>query len=239
MLGGGNMGGVVRRGRTVLRPSGPWTPAVHRLLSHLREAGVSGIPAPVGRTDDGREILTFVPGNVPSYPMPGWVWTRAALESASRLLRKIHDATAGADIAGPWRSPSHRPVEVICHNDFATYNLVFSDTEVVGAIDWDFASPGPRVWDLAYLAYRIVPLTTEDWGDGFTAQQREGRLELLLDAYGTAETPGSLLTTLRQRLLELAAFSDDAAARLGNPELATHAALYRRDAAHLGTRKVG
>jgi hypothetical protein len=38
-LGGGNMSsGVVRVGDTVRRPAGPWTPAVHALLTHLRDA---------------------------------------------------------------------------------------------------------------------------------------------------------------------------------------------------------
>lgn len=38
---------------------------------------------------------------------------------------------------------------------------------------------------------------------------------------------------LRERLLALAAFSDDMAAELGNPELRRHADLYRDDAARL------
>lgn len=235
-LSGGNMAEVVRRGTTVLRPVGVWTPAVHRLLRRLHEAGVSEAPVPLGITDDQREILTFLPGTVPSYPMPEWVWTDAALASAARLLRRIHDVTAGADMSGPWRAPTHEPVEVICHNDFAGYNLVFDAGSVVGAIDWDFASPGPRLWDLAYLAYRMVPVTAADWGDGRTAAQRHRRIERLLSVYGIAASPGSLLRTLRERLLELASFSDDAARRLGRPELAEHAVRYRADAAGLPRR---
>ncbi len=160
---------------------------------------------------DGRETLTYVEGEVPAYPMPAWVWSEAALESAAALLREVHDGSATADMTGPWRSPIHEPIEVICHNDFATYNLVFAEGIVVGAIDWDFASPGPRLWDLAYLAYRIVPLTTADVGDGFTSAQRAGRLDRLVAAYGTRATSGELVAMLRQRLLELAAFSEDAA----------------------------
>ncbi len=29
---------------------------------------------------------------------------------------------------------------------------VFRDGLAVGLIDWDYASPGPRLWDLAHLA---------------------------------------------------------------------------------------
>jgi hypothetical protein len=45
--------GVVGAGSTVRRPTGPWTPGVHALLSHLEEAGCfSGAPpcARCGRT---------------------------------------------------------------------------------------------------------------------------------------------------------------------------------------------
>jgi hypothetical protein len=232
-LAGGNMGPVERRGDQVVRESGAWTPAVHRLLTHLHGAGVSGIPIPYETTEDGREILSFVEGEVPAYPMPAWVWTDAALETAARLLRQVHDATAGASIEGPWRSPTHEPAEVICHNDFAPYNLVFDADSVVGAIDWDFASPGPRLWDLAYLAYRIVPLTTDDWGDGFSPVARDERLRRLLRAYGVDSPPREVLTVLSRRLVELADFTDRAAERLSRPDMEEHVRLYRRDAAQL------
>ena len=187
----------------------------------------AGVPTPLGLTDDGREAVGFVAGDVPAYPMPDWVWPDAALESAARLLRQIHDATADVHIDGPWRSAVHEPVEVVCHNDFAPYNLVFDAGLVVGAIDWDFASPGPRVWDLAYLAYRIVPFTTDDVGDGFAESARRDRLARLLAAYGTRVPPHEVMSTMRQRLLELADFSDGAAEQLSKPELREHARLYR------------
>jgi Ser/Thr protein kinase RdoA (MazF antagonist) len=229
------MGDVVREGDTVIRPSGEWTPAVHRLLSHLNAAGVSGVPQPLGTTEDRREVLRFVEGTVPTYPMPEWAWAEKALESSARLLRQIHDATAGLDIPGPWRSPVREPVEVICHNDFATYNLVFDAGTAVGVIDWDFSSPGPRLWDLAYLAYRIVPLSSGDRRDGFTDEERRVRLRRLLAAYGCDDTPRDVISMLHERLLALAAFSDRAADRLGNSQLSEHANLYRLDAAQLPT----
>lgn len=232
-LSGGNFGHVVRKGDTVLRQSGYWTPAVHRLLGQITAAGVRGVPKPLGTTDDGREVLSFVEGTVPAYPMPAWVWSQSALESAARLLRQIHDVTARLDSRGPWRSPVREPVEVICHNDFATYNLVFDGASVVGVIDWDFASPGPRLWDLVYLAYRIVPLSQADRADGFTDRERRVRLRRLLAVYGTDTDPGEVGAVLRERLADLAAFSERMAARLDKPELSEHAKLYRHDAAHL------
>jgi aminoglycoside phosphotransferase (APT) family kinase protein len=232
-LAGGNMGEVVRNRDTVVREAGEWTPAVHRLLRRLHDAGVRGIPRPVGVIEGGREVLSYVEGAVPSYPLPGWVWTDASLDSSARLLRQVHDATTPLDLVGPWRSPTREPAEVVCHNDFAPYNLVFHESMVIGAIDWDFASPGPRLWDLAYLAYRIVPLTTADWRDGFTHAQRLDRLRRLLSGYGTDDGPSQVFEVLHERLLDLASFSDRAAQRLHKPELHEHAELYPRDARSL------
>ena len=236
-LSGGNMGAVHRDGPDVLRPSGTWTPSVHRLLQHLRGRGVDGVPEPRGITDDGRERLEFLEGDVPpGFPVPAWIWDERALVSAGTLLRRIHDASASADRRGPWRSPTHEPVEVVCHNDFATYNLVFRDGRAIGVIDWDFASPGPRLWDLAYLAYRIVPLTSADRSDGFTDEERWQPFDLLLAAYGSTASRAQLLAMVRERLLELADFSDRMAVELGNPALAEHAVGYRSDAAWLAAR---
>lgn len=233
VLLGGNMGEVLRRGDTVVRPAGEWSPAVHRLLRHVGAAGVRGVPEVLSSDDPSREVLTFVDGDVPGYPMPDWVYSEVALRSAGRLLRQIHDATATCSHRGPWRSPTHKPVEVICHNDFAPYNLVFQASEVVGVIDWDYASPGPRVWDLAYLAYRLVPLTDASHDGGFTPDGRSARLSLLMDAYGLHVEPAQFRRVVCERLTELAEFSDAKALELSNPELAEHAILYRADALSL------
>ncbi|WP_234985813.1 phosphotransferase enzyme family protein [Demequina sp. NBRC 110051] len=235
---GGNMGDVRRMGDLVERPAGEWTPAVHRLLRHLAGRGIDDIPVPLA-SDGERETVTFVDGEVPAYPMPRWVWAEEALESSARLLRRVHDASVDADRTGPWRSPPREPAEVICHHDFAPYNLVFRDGVAVGAIDWDFAAPGPRLWDLAYLAYRIAPLTTEDVGDGIGGPERLARLETLLAAYGTHASTDAVLSVTVDRLLALADFSERVAADRGMPQLLEHAALYRRDAAAIQANVAG
>ena len=231
MLAGGNMGPVERIGGRVRRVSGAWSPSVHRLLRHCRAAGLTGVPEVLELTD-GHELLSFLPGDVPAYPMPKWVWTDEALTSSAQMLRQFHDSTAGCDRNGPWRSAAHEPTEVICHNDFAPYNLVYRSGRAVGIIDFDYASPGPRLWDLAYLAYRIVPMST-DTADGFTAAERRDRLSAVLHAYGTSASEADLQATVVLRLHELATFSESMATTLDNPDLLDHAAQYRTDAAAL------
>ena len=72
-LVGGNMEPVLLRGDTVVRRASAWTPAVHRLLSRLADADIGGVPRPLAIDGDGTEVLTFVEGEVPIYPLPAWV----------------------------------------------------------------------------------------------------------------------------------------------------------------------
>ena len=239
-LTGGNMGPVSRRGDDVLRTSGEWTPTVQRWLAHLRASGVSGVPEPRGITADGREVLGFLEGTVPADPMPAWVWADDILADAARLARAMHDASASFDLTGAvWRQAPREPAEVICHGDLAPYNMVFTASSesgaqrLVGLIDFDYAFPAPRAWDLAYLAYRLVPLAVPgpDWP--FDKDERLRRVDLLVDAYNGEDarvTRSSVLATVPIRLRALAGFSDEMSRVLGNPELTQHAIGYRRDA---------
>lgn len=225
------MGGARRSGSTVSRPGGPWTPTVQRLLHHLHAHGVTWVPEPRGIDASGRDLTTFLPGDVPRYPMPEWVWDVSVLEEAARLLRHTHDASASFDRRGStWRMAGREPSEVICHNDLGPHNMVFIDGRAAGIIDWDLAAPGPRVWDLAHLAYRLVPLTAEDNPDVPVTdlRWRAARLRLLCERYGTGAHPGAVLQAAAERVAELARFTEEAA-RAVAPDLAAHPAIYRAD----------
>lgn len=237
-LSGGNMTDVVRVGDTVRRAAGPWTPAVHRLLDRLHERGIAWAPRAHGLDARGREILDHLPGTPLAYPMPAWVWTDELLLDAAGKLRELHDATAGMSLPDAvWQLPAHEPPEVICHNDFAPYNFVCDDAHrIAGVIDWDTAAPGPRVWDLAYLAYRLCPLTAPENPDGRpgdSVREQSRRLALLLAAYGGGVERAELVDTVVRRLEELAAFTSERASATGRADLREHVALYRRDAGHV------
>jgi aminoglycoside phosphotransferase (APT) family kinase protein len=48
---------------------------------------------------------------------------------------------------------------VVCHNDLSPDNTVYEPAGKPRAfIDWDLAAPAPPLWDLAWAAYRFVPL---------------------------------------------------------------------------------
>ncbi|MBW4042161.1 MAG: aminoglycoside phosphotransferase family protein [Acidobacteria bacterium] len=227
-LEGGNSNAPVRFGDRVHRVAGPWSRTVHAYLRHLRAKGVDLVPEPFGFDAEGREVLSFLPGSVPAYPLPDVVWTDAFLVQAAHALRRLHDASIGFDRTGAvWQQPVRASGEVVSINDFAPHNLVLDGDRIIGVIDLDQASPGPRVRDLAHLAYRLVPLTAPSNRDGrpIPIEARGRRLRLLADAYGDM-APAAILVAVEPLLDDIADHAD----RAGRPD---HAALYRTDAALL------
>ncbi|MDG3009792.1 aminoglycoside phosphotransferase family protein [Rhodococcus sp. D2-41] len=248
ILPGGDMTRVVRVGDTVRRATGPWTPAIHALLDHLRSRGFDRAPEALGTDEQGREIISLLPGAVATYPLAAYVMTDRMLVAVARMIREYHDATA--DFRPPddtqWQWPAHEPAEVLCHNDFAPYNLMFEGQELVGVIDFDTASPGPRVWDLAYTAYRFVPLTDPANPDvpypGVAEQRR--RLALFVSAYGIATiAPADVVAIAVKRLRELVEFIVEQAAA-GDPAQQAvldrgDTVIYERDIAYLEANRSG
>ncbi|WP_062076537.1 aminoglycoside phosphotransferase family protein [Demequina globuliformis] len=235
--GGGNVNAVERVGATVRRSAGPWTPTVHRLLDHLHNRGVTFVPRALGMDADDREILSWMEGETAGWPIPAWVWEAGTRHRAGRMLRDLHDASTDFPLEGAhWRMPAHHPIEVICLNDVAPYNMVHDGDRLVGIIDVDMASPGPRVWDLAYLAYRLCGWCEDSPAPG--DRSPHVLLDDLLDAYGRDAAPPAtdVLATMRERLLELADWTHEHARATGAAELDAHAQMYRRDASRLTPR---
>lgn len=224
---------VERAGDTVLRIAGPWTPTVHRYLDYLSMAGVTWAPRPLG-IEAGRERLSFLAGDVPLYPLPDWVWQESILVSGARHLRQLHDASVGFALDGAiWQSPAKIPSEVICHNDFAPHNLVFTNGAIVGAIDFDMASPGPRLWDIAYFATRAVPLTADTPPNAPGMHRARHRVNVILEAYGSDAAWNDVLRIAVIRLHDLANMSRQKADELAKPYLLDEAESYERDAGFL------
>jgi len=243
-LSGGFVNRVVRVGDTVRRAAGPWTATIHRLLTHVRAKGISWVPEPHGLDTLGREVLSFIPGDVP-HEMPAWVWSESVLAEVGRALRQWHDATVDFDVAGAiWNFTTPGPNEVICHNDFAPYNCVFRNGQFAGAIDFDFCAPGPRIWDLAYLAYRFVPLMPDASFRGDVPSSERSpfpratmalRLKRLLDEYASADSllpieSSRVVTAAADRLDALAIWTEEHVRANGILALEAHAAMYREHA---------
>jgi hypothetical protein len=66
LSGGRVTEGVVRIGDTVRRPSKSNFAFVHALLAHLGDEDFDAVPRYLGADEQGREILSFQPGEVPA-----------------------------------------------------------------------------------------------------------------------------------------------------------------------------
>ncbi|MFO6423442.1 phosphotransferase enzyme family protein [Motilimonas sp. KMU-193] len=192
VLSGGREAGIFRDKDKLYRPAGRWTPAVHKLLQHLDAVGFSKAPKVYGINEQGDEILSYLEGEVCNYPLVGNIASSQALISAAKLLREYHDATSDFIVqhdldALEWMLPSREPMEVICHGDFAPYNVVLEGEQVSGVIDFDTAHPAPRSWDIAYALYCWTPFKTDEVDAmGNLASQIE-RAKQFCDAYGLGD----------------------------------------------------
>ncbi|MGW2473406.1 phosphotransferase [Streptomyces sp. NPDC001665] len=202
LVGGmANAGAVFRRGELVDRPAPRHARTLHAYLRGLKAHGFDAAPAPVGLTADGREQLTFLPGDVALPPFPDWAMTGAALASVGSLLRRLHAAgAAGAvDTRAEWPPDLADPEggTMVCHNDVCPDNVVFRDGRAAALIDFDRAAPGRPLWDLAMTARYWAPMLDPGsaavlYPPGLDAAVR---LRILADGYGLpaadrAELPG-------------------------------------------------
>lgn len=108
LAGDGVTPGIVRIGDTVRRPVRPFTATVQAYLAHLHLAGFTAAPAPLGVDEQGREVLTFVPGDVPREPLPAEIAGEDVLAALARLVRRLHDAAQGW-VPRPARSGAASP----------------------------------------------------------------------------------------------------------------------------------
>jgi hypothetical protein len=167
--------------------------------------GFDRCPVPLGFDDQGREVLSFVEGAGGSVPLVAAMVTDRALVEHARLIRRFHDATtiftASTEAWDPLLRDPAGVAEVFCHNDLSIPNTVYRDDMPSALIDWDFAAPGRRLWDLAYAAWWLVPLHRPEFMRtiGWPEVDQAHRLRVFVDAYGLGEERSHLLDVLRER----------------------------------------
>lgn len=185
--------GVVRVGDTVRRPMGPHSEVVHRLLGHLEHTDADCAPRFLGIDEHGREILSFVEGEVAGRPWPAWVADPERATSVARMLRRLDDALIELGLpedtpVRAWPSGAPEPVGPVAsfvgHRDVTPENTIFRDGRAVAFIDFDMAKPSSRVDEVVNMLL---------WWAGWTAPADRApifadvdpgeRARLLVDAY--------------------------------------------------------
>ncbi len=161
--GMGSGGAVVRVGNTVRRPIRPQSDAVALFLRHLEAVGFEGAPRHLGADDRGREVLTWIEGDVGVPPFPAWVADEQLLLGVARLQRALHQAasTFAPPPDATWdraNLPVPGPAAIVCHNDLCVENVVVRNGAVAAFIDFDFAAPTDPLLDIAIAARHWVPM---------------------------------------------------------------------------------
>jgi hypothetical protein len=210
LAGGDVTEGVVRVGATVRRPVGPHSPLVHALFTHLEAAGFDGAPRFLGIDGAGREVLSYVVGEVAGRPRPPWIAEETRLASVGRLVRAYDDAAAsftpapemlaGISLAEPPGIPPapEYPPELIGHFDITPENVVFRDGKAHALIDFDLAQPVTRADEMFKTMLWWAPLfDPRDVDPLLRHVDVPRRVRLLADSYGLSGTD-------RERIMEVA-----------------------------------
>jgi hypothetical protein len=210
LAGGDVTEGVVRVGDTVRRPAGPHSPLVHALLTHLESAGFEGAPRFLGLDGSGREVLSYIDGEVAGRPRPPWIADETRLASVGRLVRAYDDAAASftpppgalpgikpAEPPGIPPAPGYPP-ELIGHVDITPENVVFRNGRAYALIDFDLAKPATRADEMFNAMLWWAPLFDPRDADPLLRDvDVPRRCRILADAYGLSGTD-------RERIMEVA-----------------------------------
>ncbi|TFE02430.1 aminoglycoside phosphotransferase family protein [Jeotgalibacillus salarius] len=211
---------------------------IHKLLLRLEEKNYPYSPRFLGTDEKGREILTFIEGQAGNYPAKAYMWSDENLIAIASMLRDYHEAVRDFTFDDSWQSlpGTPGPREVICHHDFAIYNLIFRDEKVCGVIDFDVAAPGPVSWDVAYALYTCVPLSRFYLDENaeyvhLDQAEQERRMTVFMKSYG--EVFENILETVVFRLEALCLLIENNAAN-GDPAFLKmktegHVEHYRKD----------
>ncbi len=223
----GSSGNRVWRSRgQVLRGSGPWTPTVHAFLGHLERSGFAGAPRVLGMAPDGREILSYLDGEVlgggpdwrPGHPTrwPEFARSEQCLVQSAALLRRLHEASASftPPVDAIWRQHSCAALgvdEIVCHGDVGPHNTVYRDGCPVAFIDFDSIRPNQPLTEFGNAAWRYVPMGDEAYfarSEFPSPPDLTRRLSLFARAYGVSD-PDEVLWSLhqaKQRTVEAARY---------------------------------
>lgn len=210
LLGGDVTEGVVRIGNTVRRPTNAQSAAVHAYLVHLEHAGFGASPRFLGIDARGREVLTYIAGEMAGRPLHPWAIGENVLIKLAKLQRRLHDCSENFVLPPGvhWRKPEtidglpplYDVADVIGHNDFTPENVICVDREPVGIVDFDLAGPTLRLLDVITTLVWWAPLGAPADRDPSLRDVDVGqRMRLFVDAYGINEIERENLLDVAQR----------------------------------------
>ncbi len=156
---------------------------IHSILLYLEKNSFAYSPKFIGFDKNDREILTYIAGEV---PRTFTLSLNQKIESI-KILKNFHDLLAEHKSVGEY--------ETICHNDFAPWNIIVKNNNVVGVIDFDECAPGYRIDDVAYFIWTFLDLgVSED-----TDEKQIRDISTLIDTYELNEREAFIPAILKQQ----------------------------------------
>lgn len=183
LLGGRTNGQVSKVDNTVHRSVSENSSFVHELLKLLEEKNYQYSPRFISIDTQGREVLTFIEGEILHEPFQ---MTINQLSKIAHMLRDFHDSTSGSILAGAR--------ETVCHNDIAPWNTIWHLGNPVAFIDFDEAAPGKRIDDVAYFLWTFLEL-----GSDKVVKFQASRISTLCNFYGNIDLGNIVDAILNQQ----------------------------------------
>lgn len=168
LSGGRVTASVVKVGDTVHRTPCANSAFVRQALGYLSGKGADFAPCYLGSDEQGREVFSFMPGDVPDNIGE---FTDGQCCEAARMIARLHALTGDM--------PGCAPGQALCHGDLSPCNFTFDEGMPRGIIDWDAAAIGEPAVDLAYAIWMWL-----DIGNGeLDARDVSRRMGLMMSAY--------------------------------------------------------
>lgn len=198
-------------GKVVCRPAKPWSNNVQALLGYLERHGFPA-PHPLGVTGEGQEAVERVSCLEGEQVHPS-IWKDDALHEIGAMAAKLHRLTAHFAVPEPgnwqpWclrelgREPGERP-RVLCHGNFAPWNVLTKNGMPAALIDWELAGPLDPLVELARICWLFPQLFDDDLQEKYglpSPEERARQVRIICDGYGL---PRIHRSTLVQQMLQV------------------------------------
>jgi aminoglycoside phosphotransferase (APT) family kinase protein len=177
----------------------PHIPGNEALVLRLVEGNATGIPAPrlLASDPDGSTLgvpatlMTALPGGLVWDPTDRTAWLRALAELAVRVHALPVSPALGdwapyapyARTPPPWSrhprawlaayelwdGPTPPGERVFLHRDFHPGNVLWTDGDITGVVDWTSSCAGPPEEDIGHCRANLATRHGQDWADEFLA----------------------------------------------------------------------
>lgn len=179
-------------------------------LRHLEHVGFTFAPRFLGIDGRGREVLSYVEGEMTGRPLRPWAGDEEVLAAVARIQRRLHDCSEGFALPPgmSWQEPTtlagvlppYDEADVIGHNDVTPENVIFRAGRPVAFIDFDLAGPTTRLLDVVTTMLHWAPLRAPEDRDPVLRDLDTGRrMRAYADAYGLGASQRSQLVDVADR----------------------------------------